>query len=198
MTQTSDLPARGAQGLRGGRCRHRLRRAGARAAAGGGAAQRRADRGGQEGRQGLLLHRDGPRFRATPRQGVRGRSIRHRDARSSAPAPSACSSASARSMAPRSSRSTSPTPPTPRMSSSGSATAGSRPICRRRSRKHYRQGLLRRRWACDRDPHPGVADRLQHRAGEERRRAEELQGPARPEMGRQDGQGRIRPIAAPS
>ena len=52
-----------------------------------------------------------------------------------------------------------------------------------------RQGLLRRRWARDRDAHPGVADRLQHRAGEEGRRAEELQGPARPEMGGQDGQG---------
>ena len=36
-----------------------------------------------------------------------------------------------------SARSTWSTPPTRRIASSGSATAGSRPICRRRSRKHY-------------------------------------------------------------
>ena len=48
------------------------------------------------------------------------------------------------------------------------------------------------------DAHPGVADRLQHQPGEEGGGAQELCRPARPEMGGQDGQGRIPPTAAPS
>ena len=43
-----------------------------------------------------------------------------------------------------------------------------------------------------------VVDRLQHQSGEARGRAEELCRPARSQMGRQDGQGPSRPIAAPS
>ena len=67
-----------------------LRRAGARAfldheGAGGGAAGVRghagADRGGEEGRQGRLLHLDRPAARREDRQGVRGEISRHRRAR---------------------------------------------------------------------------------------------------------------------
>ena len=57
-----------------------------------------ADRGGEEGRQGRLVHLDRPAAVGADRQGVRGQISRHRRAGSSAPAPSACSSASARNM----------------------------------------------------------------------------------------------------
>ena len=163
-----------------------------------GADQRRADRGGQEGRQGLLLHRDGPRFRAAARQGVRGEVSRHRGARSSAPAPSACSSASARSTRAN----------IHAVDVANTADAAHCIIWKRNGwlapylpeevAKHYDKAYYDPDGAQHRDAHPGVADRLQHQPGEEGRRAEELQGPARSEMGRQDGQGRIRPTAAPS
>ena len=81
------------------------------------------------------------------------------------------------------------TPRTSRTASSGSATAGSRPTCRRRSLKHYRQAVLRPRRPARDDAHSGLADRLQHRPGEEGGRAEELRRPARSEMDGQDGQG---------
>ena len=69
------------------------------------------------------------------------------------------------------------------------ATAGSRPICPRRSRKHYDKALLRPRRLRGGDPRAGVAVRHQHRPGEDGGRAEELRRPARSEMGGQDGQG---------
>ena len=82
---------------------------------------------------------------------------------------------------------------TPRTSSSGSATAGSRPTCRRTSRKHYpgrAQGS--RRHVRELRASALCVDRLQHQAGEARGRAEELRRPARSEMGRQDRQGASR------
>ena len=58
--------------------------------------------------------------------------------------------------------------------------------------KHYDKAYYDPDGLQHRDAHPGLADRLQHQAGEEGRRAEELQGPARSEMGGQDGQGASR------
>ena len=82
--------------------------------------------------------------------------------------------------------------------SSGSATAGSRPICRRRSRSTTTRPTTTPMGFA-------IVTRIlvspiayNTELGEEGRRAEELQGPARPEMGGQDGQGPSRPIAAPS
>ena len=92
-----------------------------------------ADRGGEEGRQGRLLHLGRS---AARREGRARRSRRNTPASrsgSSAPAPSACSSASARSMAATSTPSTWSIPRTPRTSSSGSATACLRPTCPRTS-----------------------------------------------------------------
>ena len=67
---------------------------------------------------------------------------------SSAPAPSASSPASARSIAATSTPSTWSTPPTSRTASSGSATAGSLPICPRTSRNITTSSTtIRTRWS---------------------------------------------------
>ena len=106
----------------------------------------------------------------------------------SAAAPSACSSASGRNIPATSMPSTSSTRPTPRISSSGSATASWRPMCRRTWPSTSRPST-RIRTACSPASVSGLRGRLQHQPGEERGGAQELQGPARPEMVRQDGQG---------
>ena len=111
---------------------------------------------------------------------------------SSAPAPSACSSASARNTPATSTRSTSSTPPTPRISSSGSARACSRLRAGGRRQDSIRPSTTTRT-ACS----PASAcylslDRLQHQSGEAGRRAEELHRPARSEMEGQDRQGASR------
>ena len=108
---------------------------------------------------------------------------------SSAPAPSACSSASARSTPAASTRSTSSTRRTPRISSSGSATACLQPYVPEDVAKYYP--------AEHKDPDGLFAsfrvglsvDRLQHQSGEGRGRAEELRRSARSEMVGQDRQG---------
>ena len=80
-------------------------------------------------------------FAETPGQGPSRRNSPASPCASSAPAPSASSPASARSTRATSTPSTWSTPPTSRIASSGSATAGSRRTCRRRSRsittRHY-------------------------------------------------------------
>ena len=111
-----------------------------RSASGGSAGERdhaAADRGGEEGGQGRLLHLDRPAARREDRQGVRGEISRASRCGSSAPAPSACSSASARNMRAASTPSTWSTRPTPPTSSSGSARAFSSPTCRRTSPSIY-------------------------------------------------------------
>ena len=143
----------------------------------------------QEGRQGRLLHRDGSAGRREARQGVRGEISRHRGRGSSAPAPSACSSASARKW-----RATS----TPcdvvnsadavalhRLEAQGLARA----LSARGGRQAFPDRLLRSGRALRHDARLALLARLQHQSGEGRGRAEELRRPARSEMDGQDGQG---------
>ena len=123
-------------------------------------------------------------------QGLRGEISRASRCGSSAPAPSACSSASARN--------------TPAASIAvdvvNSSDAAHFIVWKRQGilaplrAGGRRQALSRRaqgrRTACSPASASTLcADRLQHQAGEGRGRAEELRRPARPEMGRQDRQG---------
>ena len=93
----------------------------------------RADRGGQERRQGRLLHLDRPAARREDRQVVRGEISRHRGARRAHRRRARVPAHRPGIRAAASMRSTWSTRPTPRTSSSGSATACWRPTCRRTS-----------------------------------------------------------------
>ena len=172
------------------RCRDDgVRDAAARRGAGADRDHAGADRRGQEGRQGRLLHLDRPAGVGEDRQGVRGEVSRHRGAGRAHRRRARYSSASARNMRATSTPSMWSTPPTPLISSSGSATACWRPSCPEDVAKYYP--------AEQKDPDGQFASfrvcsqrhRLQHQSGEGGRRAEELRRPARSEMGRQDRQG---------
>ena len=157
-----------------------------------------ADRGGEEGRQGRLVHLDRPRRRPSGSPRRSRRSSPASRCGSSASAPSACSSASARSTRAASTRSTWSTRRTPPMSSSGSATAGSRRIVPEDVAKHFPAEHKDPDGTFASCPRHALPDRLQHQSGEGRGGAEELRRPARSEMDRQDRQGASRPTAAPS
>ena len=150
-----------------------------------------ADRGRQEGRQGHLLHGDRRHGRREARRTVREGNIPASRCRSSAPAPSACSSASARNTA-------------------GIYNADvDRDLGRRAFRVFQDAGLAgadgpaggRRQMAGRRArsgrqfrrlPRPSLGHRLPHRPAAGGRRAEDLDRSARPEIQGQDGQGASR------
>ena len=135
MKKPEILQTRRAEGARPrSRPRTRLRDAGPRRRAAGAAPITPApDRGGQEGRQGRLVHLGRSAGGREDRQGVRGEISRHRGAgrahrrRARVPA----HRPGIRQPHLRGRRRA--TRPTPRISSSGSATASSRPTCRRTS-----------------------------------------------------------------
>ena len=64
--------------------------------------------------------------------------------------------------------------------------------------KHYDKAYYDADATRDHDAHPGVADRLQHRAGEEGRRARRASRTCSTRNGRARWSRAIRPIAAPS
>ena len=156
-----------------------------------------ADRGGEEGGQGRLLHLGRPAAGREDRAIVRGQVSRASPCASSAPAPSACSSASARNMRAASTRST-------------SSIVGRRPFHRLEARraarafvpedvaKHYPGGAQGPGRDVRELPRHPERHRLQHQSGQGRGGAEELRRPARSEMDGQDRQGASEPTAAPS
>ena len=177
------------KGARRARSR-RLRRAGSRRRPPARSDHAGADRGGEEGRQGRLLHGDGPAVRRTPRQGVRGEVSRHRGARRAlrrrarvpAHRPGVCAATSTPS--------TWSTPPTSRIVIVWKRNGWLAPYLPEEVAQAFRQatttipdGLQRH------DARAGLAARLQHQSGEDGGRAEELRRSARSEMDGQDGQG---------
>ena len=167
--------------------RHTVRRADPRPGAGAGRDHAGADRGGQEGGQARLLHRDGPRLRAAPRQGVRGQ-VRHRGSRRAFRRRAGVHPhrPGVHRQHPRGRRRQHRRRrPLHRLDAQRLARAlsagGGRPA--------LRQGVLRSERPSHHHAHPGVADRLQHQPGEEGGGAEELRRPARSEVGGQDGEG---------
>ena len=149
-----------------------------------------ADRGGQEGRQGRLVHVGRSAAGREGRQGVRGASIRASPCGSSARGAERVFQRIGQEYGEQHLRGRCrQLARTPRISSSGSATACWRPTCPRMWRSISRPST-RTPTACSRATASILCvDRLQHRSGEGRGRAEELRRSARSEMDGQDRQG---------